>query len=132
MRKVVPEIRSSTNRMNFIKTHCLTVPLLLRPSISTYREQPQRRVMIPYAIHPLVSGVLWNVGSQFVPDLQVLSCFDLFLDKKGVMHWSMIHVEFVPLIMKNGASSVQSFDCACSASMIERPQLLATVVLRCC
>ena len=36
------------------------------------------------------------------------------------MHWLKIQVEFVPLIMKDGTSSVQNFERACPTSMIER------------
>ena len=71
-----------------------------------------------------MSGVLWKVGREFVPDFKVLSCSDLLqllgLNKKGVMHWLMIQVKFVLLIMKYRTSSVQSFERACSTSMIER------------
>ena len=36
------------------------------------------------------------------------------------MHWPIIQVEFVPLIIKDGTNSVQSFQCDCPTSMIER------------
>ena len=62
-------------------------------------------------------GTLVDNSSLTLKFWVALICFK---NKKGVMHVSMIQVEFVPLIMKDGTCTMQSFDRACPMSMIER------------
>ena len=78
---------------------------LLRPSIRTVNN---RSIMLwfLFAIDPPVS----EYYGTLVDNSSVTSKFRVALiyskNKDGVMHWPMIQVEFVPLIMKDGTSSV--------------------------
>ena len=95
------------------------MPPLLRPSISTVNYRNVELWFVLQFIHWWVEycGTLVD-NSSLTSKFWVALIYSKI--KKGIMHWSMIPVEFVPLIMMDGTSSVQSFDRACPTSMIER------------
>ena len=107
---------------NFWTSH-LTKPLLHDQALASQPNTASCYYSFSQFIHRWIR-YLWNVDSYVVREFKVLSCFELFkllgLNAMGVILWPIIPFYLYPLSTKDGTGSVQSFDRAYPASVVER------------